>query len=189
MEPPLPLQPGPTYQGEWWHAISPPPVSQPHRRLVLALLRRAVAEGRGVPSPGHSDAHYTDSVPSLSDSASAGWALGPPPPLVTHLTAPASGTLSQAASPDSTVSRTHGSSPALCSETFVWSSPVTVHAPGGCSCLPGPEQASSWAQGRPMPLQEWKMIYQLVLAKQFLKIFLLYVGNRYQSHFMLYFIS
>lgn len=32
--------------------------------------------------------------------------------------------------------------------------------------------------------------YALIgLAKQFLKIFLLYVGNRYKSHFMLYFIS
>lgn len=42
-----------------------------------------------------------------------------------------------------------------------------------------------------MPLWggEEKMIYQLFLARQFLNIFLLYVGNRYKSHFMLYFIS
>lgn len=59
----------------------------------------------------------------------------------------------------------------------------------GCSGLPGPCAGRCLGQGRCLCREEKKKYYQLALAKQFLKIFLLYVGNRYKSHFMLYFIS
>lgn len=59
---------------------------------------------------------------------------------------------------------------------------------GGVLASWGPAQAGAWDRVDAFAGRR-KKYYQLALAKQFLKIFLLYVGNRYKSHFMLYFIS
>lgn len=54
---------------------------------------------------------------------------------------------------------------------------------------PGLEQTAAWDNVDAFAGRKKNTIYQLALTEQFLKSFLLYVGNRYRSHFMLYFIS
>nr|KAF6433717.1 hypothetical protein HJG59_008804 [Molossus molossus] len=85
------LQPGPTYPRERWRTI-PPPTRVPATRAARVSITETKPWLKDGVSTPITQTLTTWTVSSLSDSASAGWALGPPSPLVTYPTVPSSGT-------------------------------------------------------------------------------------------------